>query len=49
MGELALRAAATVVPDLILLDIRLPDLSGYEVCRRLKLQAATAHVPVIFF
>ena len=48
-GELALRAAATVVPDLILLDIRLPDLSGYEVCRRLKLQAATAHVPVIFF
>jgi diguanylate cyclase (GGDEF)-like protein len=47
-GAMALRAAAAMAPDLILLDIRMPDMDGYEVCRRLKQDPATAQVPVIF-
>jgi putative nucleotidyltransferase with HDIG domain len=47
-GELALRAAASNPPDLVLLDIRMPGMDGYEVCRRLKAQPATRDVPVIF-
>jgi diguanylate cyclase (GGDEF)-like protein len=47
-GEMALLAAATVVPDLILLDIMMPKMDGYEVCRRLKANPKTAAVPVIF-
>jgi len=35
-------------PDLILLDVVMPDLDGYEVCRRLKARASTADIPVIF-
>ena len=47
-GELALRAAASNPPDLVLLDIRMPGMDGYEVCRRLKAEPATRDVPVIF-
>ncbi|MDD5332558.1 MAG: response regulator [Rhodoferax sp.] len=47
-GELALRAAAHNPPDLVLLDIRMPGMDGYEVCRRLKADLATRDVPVIF-
>ena len=47
-GELALRAAASNPPELVLLDIRMPEMDGYEVCRRLKAQPATRDVPVIF-
>jgi two-component system sensor histidine kinase/response regulator len=47
-GELALAAVAARAPDLILLDMRMPDLDGFEVCRRLKAQAATRNIPVIF-
>jgi two-component system alkaline phosphatase synthesis response regulator PhoP len=46
-GEAALKALAAEVPDLILLDLMLPELDGLEVCRRLKQQAATASVPLI--
>jgi len=35
------------LPDLVILDIRLPDLPGYEVCRRIKQDPATAHIPVL--
>lgn len=47
-GELALKAAAKRKPDLILLDIRMPGIDGFEVCRRLKADAATRAIPVIF-
>ncbi len=47
-GKLALRASTTVDIDLILLDILMPELNGYEVCRRLKAEAKTAKIPVIF-
>jgi hypothetical protein len=47
-GELALAAIAAQSPDLILLDIRMPGLDGFEVCRRLKAEEATRKIPVIF-
>ncbi len=48
-GELALtHAAAEPLPELILLDVMLPDISGYDICRRLKENPATAEIPVIF-
>lgn len=47
-GQLALNAARINPPDLVLLDIRMPDMDGYEVCRRLKARAETQDIPVIF-
>ncbi|MEG3875987.1 PAS domain S-box protein [Microcoleus sp. herbarium7] len=47
-GQLALNAAIAYCPDLILLDIRMPEMNGYEVCMRLKETAETAQIPVIF-
>lgn len=47
-GRMALTAAQTTPPDLVLLDIRMPDLSGYEVCEQLKANPATQSIPVIF-
>ena len=48
-GEIALKLAETApLPDLILLDIMMPGLSGYEVCLRLKRQPLTSAIPVIF-
>jgi len=47
-GELAIRSAQADPPDLILLDIRMPDMDGYEVCRRLKSSAETQDIPVLF-
>jgi len=47
-GKMALRAVQDAVPDLVLLDIRMPDLDGYEVCQRLKANARTAQVPIMF-
>ena len=46
-GEQALRLAAHYSPALILLDVNLPDISGTEVCERLKKDPATAAIPVI--
>jgi two-component system phosphate regulon response regulator PhoB len=47
-GEAAMRAAAEEpVPDLILLDLMLPDASGTDICRRLKQDARTRNVPII--
>ena len=47
-GEKALQRAALVMPNLILLDVLMPGLDGYETCRRLKAQEATRDIPVIF-
>lgn len=47
-GTEALETASLANPDLILLDIMMPDLDGYEVCRRLKQDPVTAEIPVIF-
>ncbi|MBF0463232.1 MAG: two-component system response regulator [Magnetococcales bacterium] len=48
-GEKALRIAQSDPrPDMILLDVMMPDMDGYEVCRRLKANPATAQIPVIF-
>ncbi|WP_018950052.1 HD domain-containing phosphohydrolase [Thioalkalivibrio sp. ALMg11] len=47
-GRLALESVAERHPALILLDIRMPDLDGFEVCRRLKADPDTADIPVIF-
>lgn len=47
-GSTGLAAANEGQPDLILLDIHLPGIDGYEVCRRLKNSGATSEIPVIF-
>jgi len=47
-GALALRAIAAQPPDLVLLDVRMPDMDGYETCRQLKASPAHADIPVIF-
>jgi PAS domain S-box-containing protein len=46
-GKDALRLAETEQPDLVLLDVNLPDMNGFEVCRRLKATPATARIPVL--
>ncbi len=47
-GKLALRTVESKLPDLILLDIMMPEMDGYEVCRRLKASEYSREVPVIF-
>ncbi|MEL6439359.1 MAG: EAL domain-containing protein [Cyanobacteria bacterium J06621_8] len=47
-GKMALMVANAVVPDLILLDVVMPDLSGYEVCQQLKANQLTQDIPIIF-
>lgn len=47
-GAAALQFLATSVPDLILLDVKMPEMDGYEVCRRIKASERLRDVPVIF-
>tara|TARA_R110000787_G_scaffold23762_3_gene67700 strand:+ start:111488 stop:112396 length:909 start_codon:yes stop_codon:yes gene_type:complete len=47
-GDTALKLAAEIRPDIILLDVMMPGMDGYEVCRRLKESPETKNIPVIF-
>ncbi|MDP8964666.1 MAG: response regulator [Cyanobacteriota bacterium] len=47
-GQMALKSAQAAPPDLILLDINMPEMNGYEVCERLKADDQTKEIPVIF-
>ena len=47
-GTMAIRVAHSAPPDVILLDIRMPEMDGYEVCEQLKASSATREIPVIF-
>lgn len=47
-GEAALQRAAQALPDIVLLDAMMPGMDGFEVARRLKAQAQTAHIPIVF-
>ena len=47
-GQRALKAVELQAPDLILLDIKMPGMDGYEVCRQLKASEATCDIPIIF-
>ena len=47
-GTQALQQCRDNPPDLVLLDVVMPEMDGYEVCRRLKADVATRHIPVIF-
>jgi diguanylate cyclase (GGDEF)-like protein len=47
-GAEGIKIAAALVPDLILLDIMMPELDGFQVCRKLKSEEQTARIPIIF-
>lgn len=47
-GADAIQAVAEVMPDLILMDVRMPRMTGYEACRVLKTMDAVKHIPVVF-
>lgn len=47
-GRRALKRLQTYIPDLILLDVKMPDIDGFEVCRQIKSNELTANIPIIF-
>lgn len=47
-GTMAIASVEVELPDIVLLDINLPSMNGYEVCRRLKADTRTHHIPIIF-
>jgi len=47
-GEEAYGTAQKILPDLILLDVRMPRMTGYEACEKLKASQSTQHIPVVF-
>ena len=47
-GMMALKIAEKALPDAILLDVRMPGMDGFEVCRKLKQEESTREIPIIF-
>jgi DNA-binding response OmpR family regulator len=47
-GEEAVKKATEIVPDLILMDVRMPKMTGFEACRVLKQEEKTRHIPIVF-
>ncbi|NPV84987.1 MAG: response regulator [Anaerolineae bacterium] len=47
-GEEAYTTALQEMPDLILMDVRMPRMTGYEACEKMKADARIAHIPVVF-
>jgi CheY-like chemotaxis protein len=47
-GEEAVAAAAREMPDLILMDVRMPKMTGYEACMKIKADPLLKHIPVVF-
>jgi DNA-binding response OmpR family regulator len=47
-GAEALEATQREIPDLVMMDVRMPKMTGYEACRAMKADASTRHIPVIF-
>ena len=47
-GKQAISGAKAIIPDLVLLDIDMPEMDGYEVCRQLKADVLTCEIPIIF-
>lgn len=47
-GEQACQIARKIMPDLILLDVRMPVMSGYEACEKIKNDPKTKHIPIVF-
>ena len=48
-GLEGIRKAIGELPDLVILDVMLPGMDGFEICYRLKSEAATAHLPILMF
>ena len=46
-GTSGIELARTLAPNVVLVDVMMPEIDGYEVCRRLKAEAATSHIPVV--
>lgn len=47
-GEEAYERAKVEVPDLIMMDVRMPKMNGYEACKKIKQEAHLQHIPVVF-
>ena len=47
-GEEAVQKALQIIPDLILMDVRMPRMTGYEACKRMKEESTIKHIPVAF-
>lgn len=47
-GEDAVKQASEALPDLILLDVRMPKMDGYKACEKLKAQSSTKDIPIVF-
>jgi DNA-binding response OmpR family regulator len=47
-GEEAYEAVQQLLPDLVLLDVRMPRMTGYEACEKIKANEKTSHIPVVF-